>query len=105
MKVFVDSNDGYKCHVTEAEGLIPVEAECFDGMCQAYIEGCRCVPEGYEWQREDGKIFVGFMVCPWLPYAELEKAQAAFELEQAKSLTAEYEAALCEIETALGVTV
>lgn len=50
--------------------------------------------------------FSGEMAAPWKPWRELDSAQRAYELEQLESLTAqnaEYEAALSEIETVLGV--
>ena len=57
--------------------------------------------------REDGTVFRGEMVTPWKPWEELDAMQREYEREQYETLTAqnaEYEAALSEIETALGVT-
>lgn len=105
MTIYVDSD--YKCHTTTADGLTAVETDVFDGMCAAYIEGYRFVPAGASWTRPDGVIFQGEMVSPWKPWRELDSAQRAYEQEQLESLTAqnaEYEAALSEIEAALGVT-
>lgn len=105
MTIYVDSD--YKCHTTTADGLTAVETDVFDGKCQAYIEGYRLVPAGASWTRPDGVVFQGEMVSPWKPWRELDSAQRAYEQEQLESLTAqnaEYEAALSEIEAALGVT-
>lgn len=105
MTIYIDSD--YKCHITTADGLTAVETDVFDGMCAAYIEGYRFVPAGASWTRPDGVIFQGEMVSPWKPWRELDSAQRAYEQEQLESLTAqnaEYEAALSEIEAALGVT-
>lgn len=105
MTIYVDSD--YKCHTTTADGLTAVETDYFDGKCLAYIEGYRFVPSGQTWTRPDGVTFVGEMVCPWKPWRELDAAQRAYEQEQLESLSAqnaEYEAALAEIEAALGVT-
>ena len=104
MIIYIDSD--YKCHTTTADGLTAVETNYFDGKCAAYIEGYRFVPNGSTWLRSDGAIFRGEMVAPWKPWDELDAAQREYEREQYATLTAqnaEYEAALSEIETALGV--
>lgn len=105
MTIYIDSD--YKCHITTADGLTAVDTNYFDGKCPAYIEGYRFVPAGQTWTRPDGVTFSGEMVSPWKPWRELDAAQRAYEQEQLESLTAqnaEYEAALSEIEAALGVT-
>ena len=51
-------------------------------------------------------VFTGEMIAPWKPWDELDAAQREYEREQYQALAAqnaEYEAALSEIETALGV--
>ena len=105
MTIYVDSD--YRCHIATADGLTAVDTNYFDGKCPAYIEGYRFVPSGQTWTRPDGVVFQGEMVSPWKPWRELDSAQRAYEQEQLESLSAqnaEYEAALSEIETALGVT-
>lgn len=104
MTIYVDSD--YRCHIATADGLTAVETDYFDGKCPAYIEGYRFVPAGQTWTRPDGVVFQGEMVSPWKPWRELDSAQRAYEQEQLESLSAqntEYEAALSEIEAALGV--
>ena len=104
MTIYIDSD--YKCHTAPGDGLTAVETDYFDGKCQAYIEGYRFVPAGAFWTRPDGVVFRGEMVSPWKPWRELDSAQRAYEQEQLESLSAqnaEYEAALAEIEAALGV--
>lgn len=104
MTIYIDSD--YKCHTATADDLTAVETNVFDGMCPAYIDGYRFVPAGATWTRPDGVVFQGEMVCPWKPWRELDAAQRAYEQEQLGSLSAqnaEYEAALAEIEAALGV--
>lgn len=104
MIIYLDSN--FKCHITNNGALTPVETKAFDGKCEAYIEGYRFVPIGKTWVREDGVEFSGEMVSPWKPWQELDEAQREYEREQYAAVTAqnaEYEAALSEIETALGV--
>lgn len=105
MTIYIDSD--FKCHAATAGGLTAVDTDYFDGKCQAYIEGYRFVPFGQTWARPDGVVFEGEMVSPWKPWRELDSAQRAYEQEQLESLSAqnsEYEAALSEIEAALGVT-
>lgn len=104
MTIYIDSD--YKCHTTPGAGLTAVETTAFDGKCAAYIEGYRFVPAGSTWVRSDGAVFQGEMIAPWKPWDELDAAQREYEREQYAAVTAqnaEYEAALAEIETALGV--
>lgn len=104
-KIYLDT--AFRCHVAPGDGLTAVETADFDGKCDAYIEGYRFVPSGKTWVREDGVEFSGEMIAPWKPWGELDEAQREYEREQYEAVTAqnaEYEAALSEIETALGVT-
>ena len=98
MTVYIDNN--YKCHVADDGTLTAVETDAFDGKCTEYIEGYRFVPAGQTWTREDGVEFAGEMVAPWKSWSELDAAQRAYERQQ----IAQYETALTEIESALGVT-
>ena len=105
MTIYIDAD--YKCHTTPGPGLTAVDTTAFDGKCPAYIEGYRFVPNGSTWVRADGVIFQGEMVAPWKPWDKLDAAQRMYEREQYETLAAqnaEYEDALSEIETALGVT-
>ena len=105
MTIYIDTD--YKCHTAPGPGLTAVETDAFTGKCPAYVEGYRFVPSGSAWVRSDGAIFQGEMVSPWKPWDELDAAQREYEREQYAAVTAqnaEYEAALSEIETALGVT-
>ena len=79
--------------------MTAVETNAFDGKCDAYIVGYRFVPTGEPWAREDGEVFEGCMVAPWVDWATLDAAQREYERQQ----LAQYESALSEIETALGV--
>lgn len=104
MTIYIGTD--YKCHTTQGAGLTAVETTAFDGKCAAYIEGYRFVPSGSTWTRSDGTAFQGEMIAPWKPWDELDAAQREYEREQYAAVTAqnaEYEAALSEIETALGV--
>ena len=104
MMIYIDSE--FKCHASDDGTMTAVETDVFDGKCDAYIEGYRFIPAGQTWARSDGVIFAGEMISPWKPWAELDAAQREYEREQYQALAAqntEYEAALSEIETALGV--
>lgn len=95
--IYLDSD--FKCHISGDDTMTAVETAAFDGKCDTYIEGYRFVPGGKTWVREDGVEFSGEMIAPWKPWQELEEAQREYE----RRLVAEYEAALQEIEEALGV--
>ena len=97
MTIYIDSD--YKCYVSDAEGRRAVETDFFDGKCAEWIESYRFVPEGETWTREDGEVFNGEMVTPWKDLSEAYVAQTAYLERQ----NAQYEAALSEIEAALGV--
>lgn len=102
--IYIDSE--FKCHVSPSSGYTSVETDAFDGKCDTYIEGYRFVPDGQTWAREDGAVFTGEMIAPWKPWDELDAAQREYEREQYQTVVAqntEYESALTEIETALGV--
>ena len=104
MKIYIDSD--YKCHATPADGLTAVETDFFDGKAPGYIDGYRFIPAGHSWTGEDGTVYRGEAAFPVTDWEALDKSQRVYEREQYETLTAqnaEYEAALSEIETALGV--
>ena len=98
MTIYIDSD--YKCYVSAADGRRVIETGFFDGKCPEWIESYRFVPDGETWTREDGELFKGEMVTPWKDLSEAYTAQIAYLERQ----NAQYEAALSEIEVALGVT-
>lgn len=97
MTIYIDND--YKCYVSAAEGRRAVETDFFDGKCPELIESYRCVPEGETWTREDGEVFTN-MEAPWKDLSAAYAAQADYLAQQ----NTQYEAALTEIEAALGVT-
>ena len=102
--IYIDSE--FKCHVSPGSGDTSIETDAFDGKCDTYVEGYRFIPAGQTWTRADGVVFTGEMIAPWKPWADLDAVQRAYVREQYQDLAAqntEYEAALSEIETALGV--
>lgn len=98
MTIYIDSD--YKCHISAADGRRAVETNSFDGKCAEWIERYRYVPAGETWAREDGEVFTGEMIAPWRDLTDAYAAQTAYVTVQNK----QYEAALTEIEAALGVT-
>ena len=98
MTIYIDSD--YKCHTTEDDGYRAIETSFFDGKCPEWIESFRYVPAGETWVKENGEMFRGEMIAPWKDLSEAYAAQAAYVTAQ----NTQYEAALSEIETALGVT-
>ena len=102
MKIYIDINDGFKCYTTDTGGLLEYEESFFDGKCSEFIESYRCKPVGYEWVTENGEVIQADckLVAPWKDLGEAYAAQTAYVTAQ----NAQYEAALTEIEAALGVT-
>ena len=98
MTIYIDSD--YKCYTSASDGRRAVETNFFDGKCPEWIESFRFVPVGETWTREDGEVFIGEMLAPWKDLSEAYAAQSAYVTAQ----NTQYEAALSEIETALGVT-
>lgn len=97
MTIYIDSD--YKCYVSASDGRRAIEVNDFNGKCPEWIESYRFVPEGKTWTREDGEVFTN-MAAPWKDLGEAYAAQTAYVAAQ----NAQYEAALTEIEAALGVT-
>lgn len=98
MTIYID--DDYKCYVSAADGRRAIETNEFNGKCDEWIESYRLVPAGKTWTREDGEVFKGEMVAPWKDLGEAYAAQEAYVSAQ----NTQYEAALSEIEAALGVS-
>lgn len=47
MKIYIDTNDGFKCYPTNTGDLLEYEESFFDGKCPEFIESYRCKPVGY----------------------------------------------------------
>ena len=104
MTIYIDKD--FRCFAELGEGLEAVETGFFDGKAPGYIEGYRFIPAGHSWTSEDGTVYLGEAAFPVTDWEALDKIQRVYEREQYETLTAqnaEYEAALSEIETALGV--
>ena len=104
MTVYID--DDYKCHVAPIVGARGIEESFFDSKCLNLIESYRYVPAEATWIREDGVAFVGPMIAPWRDIRQYDSEQQQYLLDKLAALqskNAEYESALSEIETALGV--
>ena len=98
MTIYIDGD--YKCCVSTAEGRRAIETNEFDGKCDEWIESYRFVPAGETWVKPNGEMFRGEMVSPWKDLGEAYAAQTAYVTAQ----NTQYEAALTEIEAALGGT-
>jgi hypothetical protein len=104
MTIYIDKD--FRCFADPGEGLEAVQTDFFDGKAPGYIEGYRFIPTGEHWTAEDGTVYRGEAAFPVTDWEELDAVQREYEREQYETLTtqnAEYEAALSEIETALGV--
>ena len=104
MTIYIDKD--FRCFAEPGEGLEAVQTDFFDGKAPGYIEGYRFIPTGEHWTAEDGTVYRGEAAFPVTDWEALDKIQRVYEREQYETLTAqnaEYEAALSEIETALGV--
>lgn len=97
MKIYLDED--FCCHTSSESAVTTIETDFFDEKAPGYIEGYRYIPAGQTWTRSDGVEFQGEMIAPWKPWAELDSIQRTYERKQAAAL----EAALTEIEEALGV--
>lgn len=102
MKIYIDTNDGFKCYTTDTGGLLEYEESFFDGKCSELIESYQCKPVGYEWVTENGEVIRADckLVAPWKDLNEAYIAQTAYATAQ----NTQYEAALTAIENALEVT-
>lgn len=102
MKIYIDTNDGFKCYTADTGGLLEYEESFFDGKCPELVESYRCKPVGYRWVSENGEFTRADckLLVPWKDLGEAYAAQTAYVAAQ----NAQYEAALTEIEVALGVT-
>lgn len=102
MKIYIDTDDGFKCYTTDTGGLLEYEEPFFNNKCPEFIESYRCKPVGYELVTENGEVIQADckLVAPWKDLGEAYAAQTAYVTAQ----NAQYEAALSDIEAALGVT-
>lgn len=102
MKIYIDTDDGFKCYTTDTGGLLKYEEPFFNDKCQEFIESYRCKPVGHEWITENGEVIQADckLLVPWKDLGEAYAAQAAYVTAQ----NVQYEAALAEIEATLEVT-
>ena len=84
MTIYLDSD--FRCHLSDDGTRTAVETEVFDGKCAAYVEGCRFVPAGESWTRDDGTVFAGEMLAAADDYRQLTAAQTQYEADEAAHL-------------------
>lgn len=77
MRVYLDG--AYRCHARDGEGRITQEHAFFDGKCEAFINAYRFVPAGHTWMREDGAVFCGEMIAPYMDIAPAMAAQRVWD--------------------------
>lgn len=104
MTIYIDKD--FRCFAEPGEGLEAVQTDFFDGKAPGYIDGYRFIPAGNSWTGEDGTVYRGEAAFPVTDWEALDKIQRVYERTHFQELTtqnAEYEAALSEIEAAMGV--
>lgn len=87
--IYLDTD--YKCHISNDGTMRAFEVSCFDGKCNAFIEGHRYIPEGEKWTRKDGEVFEGESVSPWRNLAVLEEFQAQYDRMMQEATSAYWE--------------
>jgi hypothetical protein len=75
--IYLDGD--FKCYTEDDGTRQPVQTDVFDHKCDSYIRGCRLVPQGKTWTREDGEVFCGIMVSPWADVVQLDAIQRCYE--------------------------
>lgn len=78
--IYLDAD--FRCYLEDDGTRMAVETDAFDGKCDAFILGYRFVPMGESWTREDGEVFEGEMITPFVDFDTLEEAQRSYELDQ-----------------------
>lgn len=81
MKTIYLDNE-FRCHSTNDGTMTPVDTELFDNKCDDLINGYRYVPAGESWTREDGEVFDGEMIAPFVDFDTLDEAQRNYEWDQ-----------------------
>ena len=97
MTIYIDAD--YRAYTEPEDGRAAVETSVFDSMPAPVIECHRYIPEGKTWISPEGLEIHGEFIQMCVSAPELDAAQRAYERQQ----LAAYEAALSEIEAALGV--
>lgn len=87
MKIYIDTNDGFKCYPTNTGGLLEYEESFFDGKCPEFIKGYRLIPAGEKWILPNGIFLKGLIVVPWKDHNYLQTIQEAYERGQDEILT------------------
>lgn len=84
MKIYIDTNDGFKCYTTDIGGLLEYEEPFFNGKCSEFIESYRCKPVGYRWVAENGEFTRADckLLAPWKDLGEAYAAQTEYVTQQ-----------------------
>lgn len=83
MTYYFDNN--YCLHVSPEEGYQAWKDEnhFFEGKCKDFIEGYRVVPTGHTWESEEGIVYSGLMIAPFVDYVKLNAIQYKYDKEKA----------------------
>lgn len=100
--IYIDSD--FKCHVNNDGAMRPFETDFLDGMCDAFVEGHRFVPDGESWTDEHGTVFEGKTLFPWVDSSVLFAYQEEHERNRAniEQLQAEAEEANAILDELIG---
>ena len=90
MKIYIDTDDGFKCYTTDTGDLLEYEEPFFNNKCQEFIESYRCKPVGHEWITENGEVIQADckLVAPWKDLSEAYAAQAAYVTVEVEDMRA-----------------
>lgn len=90
MKIYIDTNDGFKCYPTNTGDLLEYEEPFFNGKCPEFIESYRCKPVGYELITENGEVIQTDckLVAPWKDLGEAYAAQATYVTAEVEDMRA-----------------
>ena len=90
MKIYIDTDNGFKCYTTDTGGLLEYEEPFFNGKCPEFIESYRCKRVGYELVTEDGEVIQADckLVTPWKDLSEAYAAQSAHMTAEVEDMRA-----------------
>lgn len=84
-------NDEFVCFTENDGTLKEIAVDCFDGKCREYINGHRYLKPGESWEREDGKVFTGEMLCPLRDLSLLNEFQEQYDRMMQEATSAYWE--------------
>lgn len=55
-------DDNYMCHLENADGLVEIQTDVFDGTVDEVIPYYRYIPQGEEWTNSKGTVIRGLFI-------------------------------------------